>query len=377
MKQAELRAPRLRVGVQYRSLAGGRVFVYHPRAASQILETRVFAALRLCQSQSIEEMLPEVRAVLDYDCTAEEWVKYLNYMAGSGLFEDTPNQTPLQRLFDPGSVIEFLTKKCRWIFSTPTVVGLFVLLGVGLWRLLSNWGLFLADVRQAAAIHPLLSVFLFYFCFLPVGLLHELAHGVVCCWFQGEVLEVGMNKKSANLYVITDKTPLTASRARIMYLAGGAFLDMLVFFLLVNLWLAFPHYLTLIFLLPQAMFVLVFSYAMEGGSDLSKIITEWTGIAESEGRLSFLKEFLKARPKTRAEWKRAAVYLGSIALQTAVVGWLIWSFRKQVPVAYWPGDVLHIPFWPPLLYLFYRLLRRASLKVDISRLFATPKRSTA
>ncbi len=359
MEQVEPRAPILREGLQFRPLSGGQLFVTHPEIASQILDERVAAALQLCQGQTISAMLPEVRAVLDYNCTAEEWQNYLARLAREGLFKDHPNRSPRVRLFDPGPTMDFLTGKCRWLFTAPAVGILFVLLFAGLWRLLAHWGVFVAQVTRYTGTHPYLSVLLFYFCFMPVGLLHELAHGVVCRWFGGEVLEVGLQRDSANLYVLSNKAPLASPRARILYYAGGAFLDMAVFFLLVNLWLAWPNYITFMFLLPQALFFLQFSYAVERGSDLSRIVSEWTKLPEAEGRWAFVKEFFSSPPKTPAQRKRAAVYLGSIFLQLGVAALLIWSFRQPMTVSLWPGRQATVLFWPPLLYLIYRLLRHA------------------
>ncbi len=367
MEQAELEAPVLRQGLQFRPLVQGRVFIYHPKIASQILDARIGEALKLCRGQSLAEMLPEVSAVIDYDLTLDEWRGFLARMAENGLFEGIPNRSPRVRLFDPGPAVDFLTQNCRWLFTAPAVVALFLLLFAGLGRLVVNWSFFVGEVLRATATHPFLSVLLFYFCFVPVGLLHELAHGMVCRRFGGEVVEVGLRKNSANLYVMANKAALTTPRARILELAGGSFLDMFILFVLVNIWLAWPNYLTLMFLLPQALFFLQFSYAMEGNSDLSRIISEWTEIPESEDRRGFLKEFFKSPPKSDVGWKRAAIYLGSIALQGAVAVFLIWSFRQPVPVSLWPGLQLTVPFWPPLLYLTYRLLRKASM--NVSRLF--------
>ncbi len=371
MEQAQLEAPVLREGLRFRPLVQGRVFIYHRGVASQILDARVGEALKLCRGQSLAEMLPEVSALIDYDLTLDEWRGFLARMAENGFFEGLPNRSPRVRLFDPGPAVDFLTQNCRWLFTAPAVIGLFALLFAGLGRLIAHWGFFVSEVLRATATHPILSVLLFYFCFVPVGLLHELAHGMVCRWFGGEVVEVGLRKNSANLYVVANKAALTTPRARILELAGGPFLDMFILFVLVNIWLAWPNYLTLMFLLPQVLFFLLFSYAMEGNSDLSRIITEWTEIPESEGRWAFLKEFFRSRPKSAVEWKRARIYLASIALQLAVAAFLIWSFRKPVPVSLWPGAELQVPFLPPLLYLFYRLLRKGSLNVP--RLFPKPR----
>ncbi len=364
MEQGEARAPVLREGMIYRALVDGRVYMYHPRSASQILDARAVAALQLCRGQSLSGMVPEVCAVMDCDVTLEEWQGFLDRMARSGLFEGIANRDPRRRLFDPRPIVEFITEKGRWLFSTPVVVLLFGVLAVSLVQLGFHWETFVNAVESATGMHPFLSVFLFYLCFVPVGLLHELGHGAVCGRFGGEVLEVGVWTDSANLYVSSNKAPLTTARARIIYLAGGVFTDMLVFFLLLNIWLRWPSYGTLIFLLPQALFFLQFSYAMEKNSDLSRIISEWTELPEAEGRWGFVKDFLKSRPKSRAEWKRAAVYLGSITLQLAVAATLIWAFRHATRVKLWSGAEFSVPFWPPLLYLIYRTLRKGATKLS-------------
>lgn len=359
MEQGELRAPVVRPDLVYRPLVDGRVFVHHPKIASQILDSRVVAALKLCQGQSLYGMLPEVRAAMDYDLSEEEWKTFIDHLVNYGFFEGTRNRDPRSRLFDPGPVIEFVTQKARWLFSAPVVVLLFALLGAAIVQLLSHWRGFVGSVEFATGMHPILSVLLFYLCFLPVGLLHELGHGVVCGWFGGEVLEVGLWRDSANLYVYSNKAPLKTTRARVLYLSGGAFLDMLVFFALVNLWLRWPNYITTMFLLPQALFFLQFSYAMETGSDLSRIVSEWTELPEAKGRWAALKEIFHSPPKSAAERKRAAAYLSSIVLQMVVLGALIWSFRAPLPVSLWGGSVANVPFWPPILYWIYRLLRKA------------------
>ncbi len=361
MEQAGPRAPTLREGVEFRPLAAGRMLIYHPEAATQVCDARVGEALKLCNGQPLAELLPQLCHMLDYSYTEQEWLEILGQVADFGFFQGRPKRHPRVRLFDPGPVIEFLTTRCPWLFTAPTVAVLFVALFTGLWRLLSNWGLFVAETLRATQLHPLLTVLLFYFCFVPVGLAHELAHGIVCRWFGGDVVEVGVRKDSANLYVLSNTAPLVDSRMRILYLAGGPFLDMFIFFLLVNVWLTWPNYLTFMFLLPEALFFLQFSYAMEKGSDLSRIIAEWTGIRESQGRTAFLKGLFAARPKSATEWKRAGAYLASIALQTSVALILIWSFRRPVPVSFWPGFQLNIPFWPVLLYGVYRALRYASM----------------
>jgi len=350
--------PALREGLQFRPVSCGRVFVSHPEAASQILDARVCDALREARGQPIEESLPRVREILEYDCTADEWRGFLEQLADFGYFEGRPKRNSRVRLFDPGPAIEFLTQRCRWVFTLPAGLFLAGLLLAGLWRLASNWAFFVAEVTRVTGNYPLLALVLYYLCFVPIGLLHELAHGLVCRWFGGEVLEVGVKKDSANLYVLSNTAPLREPRQFILYFAGGAFLDMLAFFALVNLWLAVPNALTLMLLLPQAIFVLFYSYSMENGSDLSKIISQWLGIPEAKGRRDFLKSLWKKRPQTAAERKRAVIYLSSIAAQAAAAAFLIWAFRAPAAIHLPGGIQFRVPFWPPLLYLLYRLLRR-------------------
>jgi hypothetical protein len=363
-QSAERRAPVLRPDLHYRRLAANHVFLHHPSVAGQILDERAVAALQCCRGQSMSELLPEVRQAMDYDCTEAELQEFLDRAATWGVFAGIPRTSPRVRLFDPDPALGLLTQKCRWLFTPRAVAVLFLLLALGVAELLWAWPRFVGEVTRACAEFPVLSILLFYFCFMPVGLLHELAHGLVARWFGGDVVEVGLRKDTANLYVLTNMAPLRSARRRMLYFAGGAFLDMFIFFALVNVWLLWPNYITLMFLLPQALFVLQFSYAMEEGSDLSKIVSEWTKVGESRGRWAFLKEFFvrdRARVADPERRVRAAIYLATIALQTVAFGWLLWSFRHPATVRVQDGGGWtlwgEIAFLPPLLYLAYRILR--------------------
>ncbi len=361
MEQAEALAPVMRPDLVFRPLAGGRVFISHPEVTAQIVSPEVAEVVRTCRGQPMMDLVCQASEILGWRFTEKEWYDFLIQLADCGYFRDRPKRNPRVRLFDPGPAIEFLTRKCRWLFTVPAVLALFALLLAGIWQLLGHWDFFASEVLRIAQAYPAPTVLLFYLCFVPVGLLHELAHGVVCHWFGGEVLEVGLKKNSANLYVLSNTAPLTAPRARILYFSGGAFLDMLIFFGLVNLWLLWPNFLSLMFLLPQALFVLQFSYAMENGSDLSRIVSIWLQLPEAEGRWAFVRSFSKQRPQSTAEWKRAGIYFGSIILQGTVAASLIWSFREAVEITPFPGIKLAVPFWPVILFVLYRWLRKGLL----------------
>jgi hypothetical protein len=358
MEQEKPRLPRLKPGLNFRPLAAGRVFVDHPEIASFVVGAEAAETLQLCQGQPVEEALPEARRILDYDCTEEELLKFLDSLKDSGIFEGHARKSPRLRLFDPGPAIEFIVARCQWLFTAPVVVGLFALLAAALAQLLLHWDLFVSEVTRATAEHPWLSLLLYYLVFIPVGMLHELGHGIVCRWFGGEVLEVGIQRDSANPYVMSNKAALASDRAKILYFAGGWFVDIVVFFVLVNVWLRWPNYATTIALLPQAIFVLQYSYTMQAGNDIPKIVSQWLKIPEGEGRRGFVRELFKNPPKTPNEKRRAVVYSASIVLQTAVFIFLVWTFRAPVAVALLPGFTATIPFWPPVLYLIYRGLRK-------------------
>ncbi|HWQ03445.1 MAG TPA: hypothetical protein VNL38_03105, partial [Candidatus Nitrosotenuis sp.] len=135
---------------------------------------------------------------------------------------------------------------------------------------------------------------------------------------------------------------------------------------------------TTIILLPQAIFVLQYSYTMQGANDIPRIISQWTGLKEPDGRRAFLRDLFKNPPKTEAEKKRAIVYLASIVLQTLVFLFLVWTFRQPVEVSLFPGVTKSIPFWPPLLYLLYRILRKLifNLPEFLRRVRARPAAQT-
>jgi hypothetical protein len=348
----------LRREVRLRPLSAGRVFVDGPNTNSVVLDERAGQVLALCQGQPIAELLPEAQRALEYECTAEELAGFLDSLKKYGIFEGIPRKLNYVRLFNPGPLADFLVKHCPWAFSAVMVAGLFALLGVGLVQLVLYWDVFVAQVQSATAEHPWLSMLLYYAMFIPVGLLHELGHGAACRWFGGELLEVGFLLSGANPVVKSNKAALSSDRAKIVYFAGGVLVDMFVFFALVNIWLAWPNYWTTLLLLPQAIFVLQFSYTVEAEQDLPRIIAQWSKAPEAPSRIGFLRELFRNPPKTGMEKRRAAVYLSSIILQAAVFVLLVWTFRQPVTVHLLPGFAPTIPFWPVVLYWTYRGLRK-------------------
>jgi putative peptide zinc metalloprotease protein len=219
---------------------------------------------------------------------------------------------------------------------------------------------------------------LYYTLFIPVGLLHELGHAVVCRRFGGETLEVGFVLSSANPVVKSNTAALETDRAKILYYAGGVFLDMFVFFILVNIWLRWPNYWTTLLLLPQTVFVLLFSYTMQAEQDFPKIVSQWTGIPEAGGRRAFLKEWLKNPPQKGLRTERTLVYAGTMVLQTVVFAFLVWSFRSPASVSLFPGVQVVLPFWPPILYVLYRMIRYTIFNFGrlTARLFPRPAEQT-
>jgi len=61
-------------------------------------------------------------------CSLEGFGDFLRRMAACGYFEDAPKRHPRVRLFSLGPAIDFLTHRCRWLFTAPAVVWRFVLL---------------------------------------------------------------------------------------------------------------------------------------------------------------------------------------------------------------------------------------------------------
>ncbi|HWQ03153.1 MAG TPA: hypothetical protein VNL38_01615, partial [Candidatus Nitrosotenuis sp.] len=234
MGQEELRLPVLKSGVQFRPLAAGRVFVEGPGVAGFVVGAEVGEALQLCRGQKAAEVLPEVQRILNYDCSEQEFLDFVNTLKDYGIFEGFPRKSPRMKLFDPGPAIDFLTHRFPWLFTSPVVIGLFVLLAIAVAQLIYRWDLFVAQVSMATATRPWLSLLLYYVVFIPVGMLHELGHGIVCRWFGGEVLEVGIARDTANPYVLSNKAALESDRAKILYFAGGWFVDIVIFFVLVN-----------------------------------------------------------------------------------------------------------------------------------------------
>lgn len=103
MEQVECRVPSLREGVRFEPLSGGRTLLYHPKAATQVCDSQLADALKLCNGQPMSEWFRQVRRIVDY--TEEEWTAILNQMADFGFFNGLPKRHPRVRLFDPGPEI--------------------------------------------------------------------------------------------------------------------------------------------------------------------------------------------------------------------------------------------------------------------------------
>ena len=93
------------------------------------------------------------------------------------------------RLFDPDSLLELLVPPLRFTFTAPCFAFsvVFVMAAIGL--VMSNAGEIGSDLRQLAHSEFILPVLLVAF---PIGLVHELAHGVACKRFGGRVREIGI-----------------------------------------------------------------------------------------------------------------------------------------------------------------------------------------
>ncbi len=208
--------------------------------------------------------------------------------------------------------------------------------------LFADWKSFSSSVATAARAHPLETILLYYLTFVPIALLHELGHAVVANFHGAEVPEIVVCS-NANFAVITNMSALQNRRARLWYLAMGTIVDVFVWLALLIAFHYKQHYVLLMFLLPQTVYALIYSYSIFKNSDYLKFVCTLLAEPVPTNPWKLLRTSWAKPPKQRAKRKLLVIMTVSLALKLGVTSYLIWMFYQLEP------RVL-------LLYLLYRIM---------------------
>jgi hypothetical protein len=334
--------PICRPGVVARELTNGMIYLRHPRFSSRIINRESWRFLQLCDGRTLEELSHEVAKLLGFALTLEQLRSSVREFADRGVFEGTVDSARNYRICDASPILLRLSPLVRWLtnrwFVGLTLIALFACLAL----LFADWDTFTRSVATAARDHPIETVLLYYLTFVPIALLHELGHAVVASSQGAEVPEIVVCS-NANFAVITNMSVLTKRSVRIWYLLMGTIVDIFVWLALLIAFHYSQHYLLLMFLLPQTVYALIYSYSIFKNSDYLKVVCTMLDEPVPARPWSFLRSSWANPPQQPGKRKLVVIMTISLAIKLGVTGFLIWTFARIEP------RVL-------VLYLIYRIM---------------------
>jgi putative peptide zinc metalloprotease protein len=142
--------------------------------------------------------------------------------------------------WNPNQALTVMEQHLGWMFTRGFVavsVGLFL---IALHLLIANWAAIVQDMEALYSLEerPLYSVCLFWVLLLAFEAIHELAHGVVCKHFGGEVPEMGFSLVyfTPSFYLDTTDMVLFNRRERLWVIFAGIWIELVICGLATLLW---------------------------------------------------------------------------------------------------------------------------------------------
>lgn len=278
----------------------------------------------MCDGRSLEELKELAPIHLGFEVTVEQLRSTIAYLAELGLLEGTKGTSSHYRVVDASPLIARLAPLVR-VAATPRFAWITLLaLLACLVLLVADWERFTDEVARAAQEHPAASIVLYYLTFIPIALLHELGHAIVINYYGGEVPEIVI-RSNAHFAVLSNSTVLKERKQLLWYLSMGTVVD-------IYIWLGFliafhytHHYLLLMFLLPQTIYFLLYSYSIFNNSDYLKIIATWFDQPIPPRPWEFLRSGWQ---KLETKPARQLLYTMTISLviKLALTAFIIWTF---------------------------------------------------
>lgn len=296
----------------------------------------------MCDGRSLEELKELAPERLGFEVTVEELQPTVEYLSELGLLEGTKSNSNHHRLIDASRLIARLGPLVRFVitkwFALVTLLSLLACIGL----LIVDRDRFVDQVALAAREHPLSSMLLYYLTFIPIALLHELGHAVVIGYYGGEVPEIVI-RNNAHFAVLSNTTVLKERKQMLWYLIMGTVVDVYIWLALLIAFHYASHYLLLMFLLPQTIYFLLYSYSIFNNSDYLKIIATWLDQPTPPRPWEFLLSGWRKRPESRAGRQLLYIMTISFVIKLILTAFLIWTFlRKEYRVL--------------VLYVIYRAL---------------------
>jgi len=279
----------------------------------------------MCDGLSLEELKGLAPERLGFEVTIDQLKPTVEYLAEMGLLEGTTSTSNHYRIADASWLIALVAPlvrvaTTRW-FSLVTLFA--VLASIGL--LVIDWTRFVDQVAHAAREHPVSSILLYYLTFIPIALLHELGHAVVIRHYGGEVPEIVI-RKNAHFAVLANATVLKEPKQLLWYLSMGTVVDIYIWLALLIAFHFSNYYLLLMFLLPQTIYALLYSYSIFNNSDFLKVVATWFGQPAPSRPWSHLLNCWRKLPETAAAKKLLYVMTISLVVKSALTVFLIWTF---------------------------------------------------
>ncbi|HEX8097045.1 MAG TPA: hypothetical protein VF507_03375 [Pyrinomonadaceae bacterium] len=354
MSTGDLQRPVCRRGVVARELPSGMVYIRHPKFSSRIINRESWGFLQMCDGRSLEELNRQIAERLGFQLTPDQLRTSVDQFAANGLFEGTAEVSRNYRLFDASPLTARLAPLVRYLESRAFAALTLAALAACVVLLVADWGRFTDEVARAARAHPILTVLLYYLTFVPIALLHELGHAVVIRYHGGDVPEV-MIRGNAQFAVLSDSSVLKGRKARVWYLSMGVVVDVYVWLaLLLAFHLSGGRYLLLMFLLPQTVYFLIYSYSIFKESDYLKAVSAALAQPTPARPWEYLREGWRKLPESAAARKLLYIMTASLAVKLLLTAFLVWTFA----VKEWRVLLLYVVYkvlvylvgnWPRLL----------------------------
>ncbi len=320
--------PICRDGIVSEQLTNGMVFIRHPKFSSQIINRESWSFLQMCDGRGLEDLNEQVAKSLGFRLTLDQLRSSVKEFASGGVFEGSEQAIRNYHLLDASALLKRLSPlmwplTTRW-FAALTLVALVACLAL----LVADWSRFVEAVSRGAREHPVATVLLYYLTFIPIALIHEVGHALVVAGHGGEVPEIVL-RSNAHFGVVTNKSVLKERSARVWYLSMGTVTDIYVWLALLIAFHYSSNYLLLMFLLPQTIYFLLYSYSMFSNSDFLKAVAAWLGEPVPSSPWKFVRDNWRNRPETKAARKLHYVMTASLAVKLAAAAFLIWTFAVR------------------------------------------------
>lgn len=279
----------------------------------------------MCDGRSLEELKALAPERLGFQVTVEQLKPTIEYMAEMGLLEGTSSRSNHRRVIDASRLIDILAPlgaitTTKW-FAGVTLLALLASIGL----LVLDWHRFVDQVALAARQHPFASVVLYYLTFIPIALLHELGHALVIRHYGGEVPEIVI-RRNAHFAVLSNSTVLKQPNQILWYLSMGTVVDIYIWLALLIAFHFSNNYLLLMFLLPQTVYALLYSYSIFNNSDYLKIVANWLRQPIPAHPWQHIRNGWRQRPESGQARQLLYIMTFSLVIKIALTAFLIWTF---------------------------------------------------